>query len=177
MKQSLLRSTVLMALAWAGAAWADDTKPAADPPTKKVGVAKTTDSSGPPAIEKKKAQGRLPPGYKGVADDAQKAKIYKIEEDYAPRMEALHEQLKQLRAQRDAEVKALLTPEQQKQVKQALAESKVKRGKRNTAATKESAGKDAPAKDSSTKEIGKDAAATKTLSTSGAKPTEPPLTK
>jgi Spy/CpxP family protein refolding chaperone len=71
----------------------------------------------------------LPKYYAKVITEAQRAKIYAIQDQYDPKIDALAAQLKALKAQRDEKVKAVLTPEQQKQVEDATAKAKKKPAK------------------------------------------------
>ncbi len=56
---------------------------------------------------------RLPPYFAqiGLSTD-QRAKVLKVRQDYAPRIERLEQELAELASQRDAEVEALLTTDQ-----------------------------------------------------------------
>jgi hypothetical protein len=70
-------------------------------------------------------RGRLPPNYGKVGVDAvQKAKIYAVQGAYAAKIDALEAQLAQLKTQRDAEVRAVLTAAQQKQLDEILGAKK-----------------------------------------------------
>lgn len=74
-----------------------------------------------------KSHHRLPHYFRDVVDDEQRAKIYKIQDEYGPKIEALWAKLKALRNERDAKIKALLTPEQKNEVAQARAKAMVQR--------------------------------------------------
>lgn len=71
----------------------------------------------------------LPKHYAKVVTEAQREKIYAIQDQYDPKIDALAAQLKALKAQRDEKIKAVLTPEQQKQVEEATAKAKKKSAK------------------------------------------------
>lgn len=75
-------------------------------------------------VKPKKGIHRLPPHYGGVVDDEQRAKIYKIQDEYQPKIEALEAQLKNLRKERDGKIEALLTPEQKQKIDAAKAQKK-----------------------------------------------------
>ena len=80
--------------------------------------------------ETKKAKGprgRLPAFYSQVVDQKQREAIYKIQEEYEPKIAALQDQLNALTKQRDEKVSAVLTPEQQKKVAELQAAAKAKR--------------------------------------------------
>jgi len=80
--------------------------------------------------EAKKAKGprgRLPAYYSQVVDEKQREAIYKIHEEYEPKIAALREQLDALTKQRDEKVSAVLTPEQLKKVAELQAAAKAKR--------------------------------------------------
>jgi hypothetical protein len=74
-----------------------------------------------------KPRGRLPSYYGDVVTQEQRDAIYKIQESYESQLAALREQLKALVAKRDAEVQAVLSPEQREQVKRLAAEAKAER--------------------------------------------------
>lgn len=90
-----------------------------------------------PAAEKKarKFRGRLPNYYSSVVDRKQRQSIYKIQQEYAPKIAALKAQLEALVKERDEKVTAVLTPEQLRKVEQAQAAAKAKRDQKK--ATKE----------------------------------------
>lgn len=92
---------LLLAAAWPAAAWAQTpTKPA-----------------GPPAAERTQPRRpRLPPYYGRVATADQRAALDKIQASYSAKIEQLRAELDKLVAQRDAELRAALGPEQQKQL-------------------------------------------------------------
>jgi Spy/CpxP family protein refolding chaperone len=77
---------------------------------------------------------RLPAHYAHVVTDAQRETIYKIQEAYQPKIDALQSQLNALKTERDEKIKAVLTPEQRKQVEEAAAKAK-KTGSKPRAAT------------------------------------------
>jgi flagellar basal body-associated protein FliL len=91
---------------------AQDAKPAAKAEAKKA-----------PA----KTRGRLPAYYGEVVDKAQREKIYAIQAGYADKIEALEAQLKEINDKMSSEVRAVLTPEQQKKVDELAAAAKGKR--------------------------------------------------
>jgi hypothetical protein len=66
---------------------------------------------------------RLPAHYASVVNDEQREKIYKIQEEYRPKIEALETQLKTLKKERDDKIAAVLTAEQKKQVEAAAAKA------------------------------------------------------
>ena len=79
----------------------------------------------------KKAAGkkgyRLPPHYAQVITEEQRGKIYKIDDEYQPKIEAPQKQLDTLRKERDEKISALLTAEQKKQIAAAAAKAKANR--------------------------------------------------
>ena len=79
------------------------------------------------AEEEKVFRGRLPAYYGHVVDEEQRAAIYEIQKQYAPRIDALKAQLAALTEERNAKVAAVLTPEQQAKVASLKAEAKAKR--------------------------------------------------
>jgi len=99
----------------------------------------TVEKTAEPAVEKTEAfRGRLPNYYRFVVDEKQREAIYKIQEEYAAKIDALKAQLAALTKERDAKVAAVLTPEQLKEVEQRAAEAKAKREAKK-AGTKKSA--------------------------------------
>lgn len=80
------------------------------------------------AKSKKEFRGRLPMYYSRVVDNEQREKIYAIQREYAPKIDALQAQLEALTADRDEKVEAVLTPEQRNTVEKLRAAAKTKRG-------------------------------------------------
>ena len=103
-------------------------KPAAEAP------AETPVPEKDAATEEKEFRGRLPAYYSGVVDEDQREKIYAIQREYAPKIDALKAQWAALMADRDKQVAAVLTPEQLKQVEKLKAEAKAKRDKAKSSA-------------------------------------------
>ncbi len=101
-----------------------------------------TPAEAPVPEAKKKFRPRLPNYYGRVVDEEQRQKIYGVQKEYFPRIEALKAQLAALTAERDKKIEAVLTPEQRKDVEKLRAEAKQKRAKaaKETAAAKTSAG-------------------------------------
>jgi hypothetical protein len=88
--------------------------PAADPKAKAVAKDETPG-------------GRLPPYYKGLVDDTQRAKIYAIQAEHDPGIKQLQASVKAATAKRDAAVLAVLTPAQQEKLAKLQAEAKTKK--------------------------------------------------
>ena len=65
--------------------------------------------------------GRLPAYYAKVVDEKQKEAIYRIQQEYAPKIAALKAQIEQMTKEQNAKITALLTPEQQKKIEEAKA--------------------------------------------------------
>ena len=76
-----------------------------------------------------KVRHRLPPNYGKVVTDEQREKIYKIQDEYRPKIEALRAQLKALLKERNEKIEALLTPEQKQKITEAKAKRKAQRTK------------------------------------------------
>jgi Spy/CpxP family protein refolding chaperone len=92
------------------------------------------------AKTKAPAKGRLPQYYsKADVDEKQKAEIYKIQADYEAQIDKLTAELTALKAKRDAEIRAVLTKEQQKKLDAAIEDAK--KGKEKPAAEKAAADK------------------------------------
>jgi regulator of replication initiation timing len=88
----------------------------------------------------KKATGRLPNNYAKLGlSDTQRQKIYATQARYGEQIDALVKQVEELRQKRDAEIEAVLTPEQRENLKKLTAETAKK------TAAKKGAAKDAAA--------------------------------
>jgi hypothetical protein len=74
-----------------------------------------------------KPRGRLPAYYSQVVDGQQREKIYKIQQDYEPKISELKAQLQALQDKLDAEVEAVLRPDQLTKVKELTDAAKQKR--------------------------------------------------
>jgi hypothetical protein len=79
------------------------------------------------AKEANKPRGRLPNFYRDVVDQKQRETIYKIQEEYGPKIADLRAQLEALTKQRDEKIAAVLTPEQLKKIEDLRAAAKAKR--------------------------------------------------
>ena len=73
--------------------------------------------------KKKQVKGRLPAHFGQVVDEGQRQRIYQIQAGYNPKIEALQAELDALVAQRDAEIRAVLSPEQQRRLDARIAEA------------------------------------------------------
>lgn len=78
----------------------------------------------------KTPRGRLPSYYAQVVTQEQREAIYKIQAEFAPKIQALDLQLKAIKAERDKKVLAVLTPEQRKLVEETAAKAKAGRANR-----------------------------------------------
>jgi capsule polysaccharide export protein KpsE/RkpR len=81
----------------------------------------------------KKVTRRLPNFYGELVDGTQKEKIYSIQDQYTPQIDALAAQVKALQQKRDAEIEAVLTAEQKVKLEKARAEAKAKAAERAAA--------------------------------------------
>ena len=75
----------------------------------------------------KQFRGRLPSYYGEVVDERQRQQIYTIQRRYFAQIENLKAQLEAVTEQRDAEVTAVLSLQQQAEVQRLQAEAKAKR--------------------------------------------------
>lgn len=73
-----------------------------------------------------KSRGRLPPYYAQFCSGEQREEIYSIQTKYSEQIEELQKQIEKLESQRDTEVRAVLTPEQQAKVDKLVEEAKAK---------------------------------------------------
>jgi hypothetical protein len=81
------------------------------------------------AAQEKEFKGRLPAYYSVIVTEGQRREIYKIQERYAARIEALESQLKALKLERDAEMDGVLTASQRERLKKVREEATAKRKK------------------------------------------------
>ncbi|MCL6505328.1 MAG: hypothetical protein K6T86_21855 [Pirellulales bacterium] len=89
-------------------------------------------ASGKKEVSANKPRRRLPPFYSRVINNMQREAIYAIQDEYAPRIDELEDQLEALIAERDAKIEAVLTPEQLEQVKQLATEAQQRRKRRSS---------------------------------------------
>jgi len=80
----------------------------------------------------KKLRGRLPAHYSQVVTQEQREAIYKIQEEYQPRIQALKDQLAALQKEQKEKIDAVLTPEQKQQVEQAIDKAKQQKDAKKT---------------------------------------------
>ena len=71
--------------------------------------------------ERAAPRGRLPAYYADVVTEEQREKIYTVQRKYADQLKKLQEQIEALEGQRDAEIEAVLTPEQKAKVAERAA--------------------------------------------------------
>jgi hypothetical protein len=90
-------------------------------------------------------KGRLPAQYGKIVNEAQREAIYKLQSAFAAKKEALEKQLAALKAEEDAAIEAVLTPEQKQKLAARREEAKAAREKR-AAERKAAAGEDENAK-------------------------------
>lgn len=74
---------------------------------------------------------RLPMYYARVVDEKQRQKIYDIQRKYHPQIEALQRQLEELIAKRNAEIEAVLTPQQKAEIEKLRQEAATKRSEKS----------------------------------------------
>ena len=117
----LIASTQLSGLAQ------DTTKPAgikpADKPVTPIAkpAEKPAESKSAEKAEEKKSTNRLPSNYGKLGlTDAQKSKIYGVQDKHEKEIDGLNEKLKAAKAKRDAEIEAVLTPAQKKTLKEIM---------------------------------------------------------
>ncbi len=95
---------------------------------------------------RKRSNHQLPPYYAAVVDEQQRAKIYQIQDEYAPKLSLLKAQLETLTAERNEKVAAVLTEEQRAKVETLKAEAKRKRAAKGNGAVEAQATSRATAK-------------------------------
>lgn len=85
-------------------------------------------SDQPPAqTQRATPRNRLPMFYSRVVTAEQREQIYAIQQKFQKQIDELTEQLRAVQAQRDEEIRAVLTPEQQKQIDTWMEELQQKR--------------------------------------------------
>jgi hypothetical protein len=107
-------------------------QPAATSPSKQATSAEPSpetpaETPVPEKAAKKEFRGRLPAYFSKVVDETQRKKIYAIQLEYAPKIDALKAQLESLMAERDEKVASVLTQEQRETIEQLKAEAEAKR--------------------------------------------------
>ena len=122
MKQESLRKSVALLVAIPLLATLLASAAPAQVPAKQPGdPAKTT------KVERKKPRGRLPTYFAKVVNTSQREEIYAIQSRYAEQIEKLQQELQELLKERDAEVDAVLSPEQMAEVLKLRRESEARR--------------------------------------------------
>jgi hypothetical protein len=95
---------------------------------KPAGSTPTNSAQTAPKAEGKSGR-RLPQFYGKVVDQPQRKQIYAIQESYEADIQKLEQELQALKDRRDAEIRALLRPEQVKEIDQLMADAQAKRKK------------------------------------------------
>ena len=83
-----------------------------------------------------KPRGRLPVYYTRVVSQEQRDQIYALQAKFQAEIDKLLSQLKLMEQQRDADIRKVLSPEQQKRVDALVAEAKLKREERRKPSAK-----------------------------------------
>ena len=119
MKKRALTSVFVLLTCCSMVGWSQDS---AKPTTKGAAAEKKA--------EDKKPTNRLPSNYGKLGlTDAQKDKVYAVQEKYDAQLDALEEQIKSLRAKRSSETEAVLSVEQKKILNDLTDETKEKAAK------------------------------------------------
>jgi hypothetical protein len=74
------------------------------------------------AAQRSAPRGRLPPYYKDLVSPEQRDEIYRIQAKYNAKIDELEAEIERLKAQRDAEVEKVLTPQQRARLQLLRAE-------------------------------------------------------
>ena len=80
-------------------------------------------------IIKKIRSNRLPNHYAEVVTDQQREEIYKIQDEYQPKIDALKAQLDALNKEKNDKISGVLTADQKKKIEEAAAAGKAKSAK------------------------------------------------
>lgn len=116
MKSRMLLSLAALLTCCSLAAWSQDSTKASKAPTKAAAGA-----------EEKKPTNRLPSNYGKLGlTDAQKDKVYAVQDKYDKQLDDLEAQIKALKNKRDDEIEAVLSAEQKKILKDLTDEAKAK---------------------------------------------------
>lgn len=128
---------ILLALVFVALLWTPEHSPlqAEQPAASAADDAQDQTSAAPK--QRKKPRGRLPVFYSQVVSGDQREEIYGIQARYQPEMDALVEQLVEMRNQMQAEIQEVLTPEQLERVQQLKDEAKQRRAERAAKKQKE----------------------------------------
>ncbi len=118
---SPLPAAFLAGVMVAGACFSGSATLLAQPP---ANTSKSADEAGT-----KKFRGRLPAYYKHVVSEKQRKEIYGIQKGYAEKIHALRTQIMELLRQRDGDVSAVLTDEQQVRVAKLVEDAKARRSR------------------------------------------------
>lgn len=103
--------------------------PAAQPAAQSQAPAQSAGQAG----QKTEFRPRLPMYYAKVVDEKQRQKIYEIQRKYHPQIVDLQKQLEKLIAQRDAEIEAVLTPQQKAEIEKLRQEASQRRKEKSEA--------------------------------------------
>ena len=101
-----------------------------------VPVGHAADEKAKEKKERAEMRGPLPTFYRDVIDGIQRDKMYKVHESYEPQINELKKQVKALEDKRDAELEALLRPDQKERVKELMAQAAKERKAKKAEATK-----------------------------------------
>jgi hypothetical protein len=77
--------------------------------------------------KKAPVKGRLPAYYSQIVTESQRQRIYQIQANYNPKIESLQAQIEALEAQRDEEMRAVLSPDQKRRLDARIAEAQAKK--------------------------------------------------
>lgn len=81
----------------------------------------------PKDAQKAAAKGRLPTYFAQIVTEDQRQRIYQIQANYDPKIDALQAELDALVAKRDAEIRDVLSPAQQRRLDARIADAQAKR--------------------------------------------------
>lgn len=82
-----------------------------------------------PAKKAKRVYRRLPAHYADVVNQEQREKIYKLQEEYKPKIDEIQAQLNALKKELDDKISAVLTAEQRKRVEEAAGKTNARKPK------------------------------------------------
>jgi hypothetical protein len=109
---------------------------AADEPATK-GAAKKAAAADKAETTEGALKGRLPANYAKLVDATQRQKIYAIQAQYLKEIDDLKKKLLDLEAKRDAEIRAVLTEKQQKELDSLVGDTSKAKGKKAAKDAKE----------------------------------------
>jgi hypothetical protein len=77
-----------------------------------------------PVKKVKRTHARLPPHYAGVVNDEQRQEIYRLQEEYKPKIKAMQAELNATKNELNEKIAAVLTADQKRKIDEATGKAK-----------------------------------------------------